>query len=362
MQAKAARMSIDRPAPSVTIAGRTIGPQFPVFFIAEAGVNHNGSVSMAKELIEAAAHAGADAVKFQTFAAARLATPKAPKANYQLQSTPLEESQFEMLSKLELSENDFADLMRYSQKKGILFLSTPFDEESADLLERLGVAAFKIPSGEITNSPFLVHIANKKKPMILSTGMSFLEEVTAAVRAVQETGLQELILLHCVSSYPAKIEEVNLRAMKTLEDTFGLPVGYSDHTLGSEASLAAVALGACVIEKHFTLDKTLPGPDQRASMEPGELKNLVESVRKVESSLGTGAKAPVPCEENTRQVARKSLTLAQTISKGAVLEKSMLCSLRPGTGIAPAFLNKVLGRHVKRTMKQGEQITWEELV
>lgn len=346
----------------IEIAGRLIEKNSPCFIIAEAGVNHNGDLTLAKKLIDVAKEAGADAVKFQTFKADRVASPQAPKALYQRQATDANESQLDMLRRLELSKESHIELIAYSRKKAILFLSTPFEEESVDLLESLGVPAFKLPSGEITNLPFLRHVAKKGLPIILSTGMSFLEEVREAVEAIRQVHEVPLVLLHCVSNYPASIDEINLRAMNTLEDVFKVPVGYSDHTLGIEAALAAVALGACVIEKHLTLDKKLPGPDHRASCEPAEFKLLVEGVRKVESSLGSGVKAPSPSEENTRRIARKSLILATSISRGAVLEKSMIHSVRPGNGISPALLDRVVGRQVKRDMRQGEQIAWEELV
>ena len=246
----------------IRIREREIGSAGPCFIIAEAGVNHNGSLDLARRLVDAAVAARADAVKFQTFRAEKVVSPVALKAEYQAQTTGSGESQLEMVKKLELPFESFRELKHHCEEKGILFLSTPFDEESADFLDSLGMSAFKIPSGEITNLPFLEHIARKRKPLILSTGMSELEEVRTAVETLRQAGARELVLLHCVSSYPARPASVNLRAMQTLCETFGVPVGFSDHTLGTAITLAAVALGACVIEKHLTLDCKLPGPDQ----------------------------------------------------------------------------------------------------
>ncbi|MBM3126973.1 MAG: N-acetylneuraminate synthase, partial [Chloroflexi bacterium] len=269
--------------PSFEIADREIGFQHPCFIIAEAGVNHNGSLDLARRMIRAAVDAGADAIKFQTFKAEKLATSQAPKAGYQVVSTAQEETQLEMLRKLELAHDEFSILYRDCIESNILFLSTPFDEESADLLGALGVCAFKMASGEITNLPFLSHVARKGQPVILSTGMSYLNEVDLAVRAIRNSGNDRIALLHCTSNYPASPEDVNLRAMDTLAGAFQVVVGFSDHTTGIEIPLAAVAMGAGIIEKHFTLDRSLPGPDHRASLEPADLRALVKGIRKVES-------------------------------------------------------------------------------
>ena len=326
------------------IAGRLIGAGQPCFIIAEAGVNHNGDLALAKRLVDAAVSAGADAVKFQTFKAERLASASAPKATYQLQTTDRRESQLEMLRRLELSEAAHRELMGYCAAKGILFLSTPFEEASADLLERLGVCAFKMPSGELTNLPFLAHVARKGKPMIVSTGMSTLVEVEQAVQAIRKAQNDQVVLLHCVSDYPADPSDANLRAMHTMAEAFNVPVGYSDHTLGLEVALAAVALGARVIEKHFTLDRTLPGPDHRASLKPDELCRLVQGVRTVEAALGDGRKAPVPREANTAAVARKSLVAATHIPSGTRLTNHLLSLKRPGTGLPPSMMAQIIGR------------------
>jgi N,N'-diacetyllegionaminate synthase len=348
--------------PTLNIGDRLIGSDQRCFIIAEAGVNHNGSVDAARKLIDAAAAAGASAVKFQTFRADKLAGKNAPKADYQIQNTAPDESQFEMLQRLELTPEAHFELRDYCRQKGILFLSTPFDEESADLLETLDVAAFKIPSGEITNLPFLEHVARKRKPILLSTGMSDMSEVAAAVRAIRAQGNGEIVLLQCVSNYPANPADVNLRAMATMASAFGVPAGYSDHTLGLEAPLAAVALGACVIEKHFTLDRNLPGPDHRASLEPRELKVLVESIRVVESTLGDGVKKPAPSEVSTRQVVRKSLVAARDLPVGTRIDATMIAIRRPGTGLPPTMRGDLLGRTLKTDVAAGTLLTLEMLL
>ena len=346
---------------AIEILGREIGPGQPCFIIAEAGVNHNGSLEMARQLVDAAARAGADAVKFQTFKAEKVVSPQAPKAAYQLQTTGASESQLDMVKRLELPFDAFRELYVYCQDKGIRFMSTPFDEESVDFLAELGVAVFKIPSGEITNLPFLAHVAHKGKPMIVSTGMSYLGEVEAAVRTIEEVGNRDFVLLHCVSNYPANPADVNLRAMHTLAAAFGVPVGYSDHTLGIEVAIAAVALGACVIEKHFTLDRSLPGPDHRASLEPDELAALVRGIRTVEAALGHGRKEPAASEANTTVVARRSLVAARDIPAGTVLTEEMIAIKRPGTGLPPAMRPYLIGRTARITILAGTLLTLEML-
>ena len=332
-----------------------------VYIIAEAGVNHNGSLDIAKKLVEEAKRAGANAVKFQTFRTEKLVSRFAGKAEYQRKTTAVEESQMEMIRKLELSESDHVDLMDLCRKRNIDFLSSPFDEESADLLDRLGVPAFKIPSGEITNHPFLEHIAGKKKPMILSTGMSSLEEVEEAVGVIFSTGNAALTLLHCVTEYPAPVEEINLRAMLTMKEAFGLPVGYSDHTPGIEIALAAVALGAEVIEKHFTLDRRMPGPDHKASLEPQELRDMFKAIRNVERALGDGKKVPAPCEVKNMAIARKSIVALKPIVAGEMIRRDKVGIKRPGHGIQPKDLAKIIGLKAKRKIGRDEVITWEDL-
>ncbi len=349
---------VGREVAPVRIGARLVGPGQPCFIIAEAGVNHNGSLDLALKLIDAAVEAGADAVKFQTFRADRLVTKDAPKADYQKVGTPSSESQFDMLRALELSEDAHRALKARSEARGILFLSTPFDRQSADLLSALGVSAYKLPSGEITNLPLLSHVAAKGKPIILSTGMASLPEVNDAVGTLRAAGCDDMILLHCVSNYPASPADVNLRAMATMRDAFGLPVGYSDHTPGDEVSLAAVALGACVIEKHFTLDRNLPGPDHKASLEPHELEALVGRLRNVEASLGDGRKEPAPAEAATAAVARKSLVAARPIPAGTPISLDMLDAKRPGTGIPPSRSGEVAGRTAKVDIAEDAVLDW----
>lgn len=343
------------------VSGREVREGAPVFIVAEAGVNHNGDPDLARRLVDAAAEAGADAVKFQTFRTEALVSRDAPKAGYQRETTGGGESQRDMLRRLELGPDHHALLQGDCTKRGILFFSTPFDEKSADLLEALGVALFKLPSGEITNLPLLRHVARKGKPLFLSTGMSTLEEVAQAVAAIHDAGDPPLALLHCVSAYPAPPSEMNLRAMDTLRKRFGGPVGLSDHTLGIEIALAGVARGAAIVEKHLTLDKSLPGPDHRASLNPIEFAALVRAIRAVESALGDGEKRPMPSEADTRRVARRSLVAARSIRAGETLTAELVAIRRPGTGISPAELDRALGRTAKRDLQADEVIDWEAL-
>ena len=343
----------------ILINNRIIDHSQPCFVIAEAGVNHNGDLTLARKLIDVAIEAKADAVKFQTFKAERLVCVSAKKANYQLETTNPQESQLDMLRKLELTKQQHIELIAYCKEKNILFLSTPFDEESADLLHELNVPLFKIPSGEITNIPFLKHIAKKGKPMIVSTGMSCLAEVEKAIEAIEGEDNKAICLLHCVSNYPAKAEDVNLKAISTLLAAFSYPTGYSDHTLGIEIALAACARGACVIEKHFTLDKRMPGPDHRSSLEPKELKALIAGIRLIEKAMGNGRKIPAPSELNTAEVARKSITASQHILPGEILSVSHFIMKRPGTGLPPFMLQYILGKTVKYEISVGTIINFE---
>jgi N,N'-diacetyllegionaminate synthase len=331
------------------------------FIIAEAGVNHNGSIDLALRLVDAAKASGADAVKFQTFRAQRLASRAAHKAAYQERTTANTESQFQMLQRLELDVTAHRRLMDYCQQIGILFLSSPFDMESADLLAEMDLPLFKVPSGEITNWPFLKHIARKGKPMIVSTGMSTLGEVEEAVHVLREAGASQLTLLHCVTEYPAPYNEINLRAMQTLKTAFGLPVGYSDHTPGIEIAVAAVALGAEVIEKHLTLDRALPGPDHHASLEPAEFAQMVSSIRHVEQSLGKGIKGPAPCEVPNIAVARKSVVAARGLAAGHTLVAADLEIKRPGNGLAPKLLPALIGRTLRVSVREEELLDWNHL-
>lgn len=343
------------------IGGAEVGEGRPCFIIAEAGVNHNGRLDLALRLVEEAHAGGANAVKFQTFRADALAAPSAPKAEYQTRAIGDGASQVEMLRALELDEDAHGQILTRCEELGITFLSSPFDEGSADLLQRLGVPAYKLGSGEITNLPLLRHVAAKGRPVILSTGMSHLGEVETAVRAMEEAGAHGIALLHCVSNYPAAPEDVNLRAMQTLHAAFGYPVGYSDHTLGDEVSLAAVARGATILERHFTLDRDLPGPDHQASLEPGELKAWIASVRKVESALGDGRKRPAASEAATASVARKSLVAARDLPSGVALTEADLAAMRPGTGLPPAMIEHLVGRALRRDLRRGDLFRLEDL-
>jgi N,N'-diacetyllegionaminate synthase len=343
------------------VGERKIGPGTAVFIVAEAGVNHNGDAAMARRLVDAAAESGADAVKFQTFTVDALLTRAAPKAGYQVETTGAGESQREMLARLELGAGELAQLRDRAAKHGLVFFSAPFDEKSADALEALGVALFKIPSGEITNLPLLRHVAAKGRPVILSTGMASLEEVDQAVAAIREGGHPPLAVLHCLSAYPAPVAEMNLRAMDTLAARFGCPVGLSDHTLGIEIAVAAVARGASIIEKHLTLDTGLSGPDHRASLDPPAFAAMARAIRSVESALGDGDKRAMPSEADTRRVARKSLVAARALESGSRLAPGDIAVKRPGTGISPAELPRVLGRRLNRSIAADEVIPWEAL-
>jgi len=348
-------------ATTISIGKCVIGPGEPVFIIAEAGVNHSGSLEMAKRLVDAAVEAGADAVKFQTFNAKKVVSSHAPKAAYQKSTTDPVESQLEMMRRLELPYEAFRALKAYCDQCGILFMSTPFDEDSVDFLDSIGVPVFKIPSGEVINHPFLKYVAQKDKPLIMSTGMSYLSEVDEAVRVIKNTGNDQLVVLHCVSNYPADPADVNLRAMQTMATAFQVPVGYSDHTLGIEIALAVVAMGACVIEKHFTLDRDLPGPDHRASLEPPELKAMVDGIRKVEQALGDRRKMPASSEADTRCVARRSIVLREDAPEGTLIQASMLTALRPASGIPPNMVSYVVGREAVRPLKAGTLLQWGDL-
>ncbi|WP_070001146.1 N-acetylneuraminate synthase [Cellulosilyticum sp. I15G10I2] len=327
-----------------------------IMIIAEAGVNHNGDIKLAKKLIEQAAACGADAVKFQAFRTQSLVTQDAKKADYQIASTEGSTLQFEMLKKLELKEKDYKELLEYCKLMGIAFMCSPFDLESIEILNTLGMNVFKIPSGEITNYPYLKKIADLKKEIILSTGMSHLDEIKDAIDILKLSG-QKLTLLHCTTQYPTPMQEVNLRAMLTMQQNFQLEVGYSDHTQGIEVAIAAAALGACIIEKHFTLDRTMPGPDHKASLEPKAFKSLVKSIRNIEQALGTGIKEPTVSEMRNRACVRKSIVSKKAIKKGEVFNEKNLCIKRPGTGISPMRFQEILGQVASRDYKEDELIS-----
>jgi N-acetylneuraminate synthase len=348
-------------AEALSIAGHRIGPNQACFVIAEAGVNHNGDTGLALRLIDAAADAGADAVKFQTFSAERLASAVAGMADYQKRNTGQDISQLEMLKALELDEASWPDLLARCRARGIVFLSSPFDELAADLLDRIDVPAFKIPSGEITNSPYLAHIARLQRPMIVSTGMATMAEIATALDTIAAAGNPPVVLLQCYSDYPSRPEDQNLRVMASLEKAFGVPVGFSDHTEGFTVTVAAAALGACVIEKHFTLDRAMPGPDHRMSLEPGELAQMVAAVRAAQAALGDGVKQPRGSELETRSHARKSIVAAANIREGEVLTERNLAIRRPGSGLAPATLPLLIGRRARHAIAAGSLITLDSL-
>ena len=316
-----------------------------VFVIAEAGVNHNGSIELAFKLIDAAVNSGADAVKFQTFKAENLVAKNTQKAEYQKQTTNLSESQFQMLKKLELDINVHKKLIEYCKKKDIVFLSSPFDHESIDLLNELELQIFKIPSGEITNLPYLRHIGSLRKEVILSTGMSTLKEIEEALKILTSAGTfkENITILHANTMYPTPMEDVNLRAMQTIQDKFDITVGYSDHTLGIEVDIAAVVMGAKCIEKHFTLDNTMEGPDHKASLEPKELKLMVTAIRNIEKALGSSEKKPTLSETVNIKVIRKSIVANQYIKKGELLTDKNIAVKRPGGGISPMKWDDVVG-------------------
>lgn len=327
-----------------------------VFVIAEAGVNHNGDIQNAKRLIDAAVEAGADAVKFQTFKTENIVCKTAPKAGYQMETTDRSETQFEMLKKLELTAQMHNDLIEHCKKRNILFLSTPFDVDSVRYLANLGLKIFKIPSGEITNLPYLREIAKYRKKVILSTGMSSMDEVRAAVEVLRENGTDDIVLLHCTSQYPTSMSDVNLSAMVSMREEIGLPTGYSDHTQGIEIPIAAVALGAMVIEKHLTLDRTMEGPDHKASLEPEELAKMVEGIRKVEQALGDGIKRMSESEKANRQIVRKSIVALKHIKKGEKFSELNLTTKRPGNGISPMRWNELIGKTAHRDYETDEMI------
>ncbi|EKY2263441.1 N-acetylneuraminate synthase [Campylobacter upsaliensis] len=327
-----------------------------VLIIAEAGVNHNGDINLAKKLIEQAAKAGADVVKFQTFKANSCVSVSAKKAKYQLETTAKEESQLEMIKKLELSYESHFELMKHCKKHGIAFLSTPFDLESVEFLRGLDLPYFKIPSGEITNLPYLKAVAKCKKRVLLSTGMANLGEIEAALTILRKNGTKNITLLHCNTEYPTPFEDVNLNALKTLKEAFKLEVGYSDHTEGIVASLGAVALGAVVIEKHFTLDKTMEGPDHRASLEFEELRALCKGIRELEKALGSGIKKASKSEAKNKIIARKSLVAKREIQKGEKFSEQNLTTKRPGSGISAMRYEEYLGKRALKTYKKDELI------
>lgn len=342
----------------ICIGNKFIGGDHPCFIIAEAGVNHNGDIGLAHQLIDVAARSGADAVKFQSFIAEELVTPKAPKAGYQVQTTGEVGSQYEMLKALELNANDHASLKSYCEKKGIIYLCTPYDYASVDMLDQINVAAFKIASTDTTNIPLLRYVAHKGRPIILSTGMSTLSEVEQAVDALRVGGSDgKIVILHCTSEYPAPISEVNLRAILAMQQEFSCPVGLSDHTPSMGASPWAVAVGACVIEKHFTLNRDMPGPDHRASLDPSELSDLIRTVRDVEIAMGDGVKRPMPSEIPNKPLMQKSLVARRHIYAGEIIKAGDLACKRPGSGLAPSWFDRVVGSRALLDIPEDDVLT-----
>lgn len=327
-----------------------------VFIIAEAGVNHNGDINNAKKLIDVAARAGADAVKFQTFKAENIVCKNAEKAEYQKSTTGTEENQFSMLKKLELTEEMHQELQAYCLEKNIMFLSTPFDLESIDYLDKEGIKIMKIPSGEITNYPYLIKMAKTCKPIIVSTGMAELNEVEEAVTILRDNGAKDITVLHCNTEYPTPYADVNLKAMLTLKDKLDLKVGYSDHTMGIEVPIAAVAMGATVIEKHFTLDKNMDGPDHTASLEPEELEAMIRAIRNIENALGDGIKSPSLSEKKNIDIVRKSIVAKKVILKGEIFTEDNLTVKRPGNGLSPMYWNELIGKMASKDYEIDEMI------
>ncbi len=334
--------------------------------IAEAGVNHNGDINTAKKLIDVAVDAKVDLVKFQTFKANSIVSKIAKKADYQVNNTKDESStQYDMLKKLELSHEDHIELIKYCKSKGIEFFSTAFDVEGVNYLDSLNFQLFKIPSGEVTNYPYIKSIALKNKPVILSTGMCNLSEIEQAINILMENGIHrsDITVLHCNTEYPTPMEDVNLKAMKTIEQAFGVKIGYSDHTLGIEVPIAAVALGATVIEKHFTLDRNLSGPDHRASLEPLELKAMVSAIRNIEEAIsGNAIKEPSKSEKKNKKIARKSIHLKKNVKEGEEITEDHIISLRPGDGISAMKWNEVIGQKVNKNLNEFHKLTWNDLL
>jgi N-acetylneuraminate synthase/N,N'-diacetyllegionaminate synthase len=342
----------------ILIGPKIIGPGSKIFVVAEVGINHNGSVSQAEKMIEAAAQSGADAVKFQSYRADRLLIPSNDRYAQQADGS---ESAYQLLRRCELSFEDQEQLKRCADDLGVLFFSTPFDEESADFLDSIGVPAFKVASADITHTPLLKHIASKGKPVLLSTGMSYLNEVADAIWSLRSSGAKEIVLMHCVSSYPAAPQHLNLRAIRTLQSYFDLPVGLSDHSEGILLSMVAVAFGAIVLEKHFTLDKQASGPDHKASMDPADLKALVRGLRDVEASLGDGRKRPSDSEEESRLLSRRSIVAAADIRANEPIAPWMLAFKRPGSGIEPRNWEKLVGMIARRNIGKDTILQWEDL-
>ncbi len=344
----------------LVLDGRKIGETHPCFIIAEAGVNFNGDLEIAKRMIDVAAESGVDAIKFQTFEAEKLVTQNASAADYQIENTQKQQSQFELLKKLELKKEFHSILKSYAENKNLIFLSTPFDEGAIDFLDELGVKAYKAGSSELNNLPYLKKMAKKNKPMIVSTGMSTMREIKEAQDVITEAN-NDLIFLHCTTSYPCPLNEVNLNAMNNIKEETGCLVGYSDHTEGILVPIIAASMGATVIEKHFTLDRTMEGPDHLASIEPNELKEMVKKIRLVEKIKGKFEKEPTQSEKRIQEVARKSIVAARDIEPNTQIEEEMIVIKRPGTGISPRYMDKIIGKKAQKKIKRHDIIEWGDI-
>mgnify|MGYP001388567543 CR=1 FL=1 len=339
---------------SFYIGNKKIGKSSACFIIAEAGVNHNGNIDLAKQLVVKAKEAGADCVKFQTFKAEEVVTPEAPKAGYQLRNTDPNETQLDMLKKLELSFDSYVELIQLCKKLDIIFMSTPYNYQDVKFLENLNVDAYKLPSISIVEPTFLEYVANKKKPMIVSSGMADLDEVKMGVNTIKSSGNEKFVILHCTTNYPTSLIDVNLKAMKTIGNELNVLYGYSDHTLKDATCMSAVALGACVVEKHFTIDKNLPGPDQSSSYDPEEFKRFVDNIRDVELILGSSIKKPTDAELKNMEGMRRSVVANKKITKETIIDESMLTLKRPASGLSPTRLKKIIGKTAKRDIQKNE--------
>jgi len=335
---------------TVEINGHPIGKGHPAYVIAEAGVNHNGSLEIALELVRKAKECGVDCVKFQTFKASQIVTATSPKANYQLKVTDASESQFEMLEKLQLERSDYLEIINLCKELDIQFLSTPYNKEDADFLESLGVDCYKIASGQLVELPFLAHVARKNKPIIVSTGMANLAEVYEGIQAIRDAGNDQIILLQCTTNYPSRLEDANILAMNAMQDALDVQIGYSDHVENNFACLAAVARGACLIEKHFTLDRNMDGPDHSSSLDSDGFKELVDGIRNIEKALGSPVKTPTAAEVSNTQGMRRSLVLNENQAGGTLITEAMIGFKRPATGLAPKLLEKVIGKKLSKSV------------
>lgn len=346
----------------IKINNAIIGEKHPVFFIAEAGVNHNGDIKLAKKMIDVAIEAKADAIKFQTYRTEGVMIRKTPKAAYQLDDTHPDENFFDMAKKIELPFEVYKDLKDYCEKKNIIFLSTPFCFDSADYLEKIGVAAFKVSSGDFVNYPFLEHIIKKGKPILISSGTAEMDEVKETIKFVRSKKCEQIVLFHCTSSYPTPYEDVNLNVIETYRKEFpGIPIGFSDHSVGTLAGALAVAKGVKAIEKHFTMDKNLVGPDHKASLDPPELKAYIENIRIAEKMMGSPVKKLTDVEKNVREIARKSVVSKVNMKKGTILSKDSITVKRPGTGIPAKSFDQVIGKRLKNSIDADSIITWKDI-